>query len=178
LFQCKRHVMLVGMSLRNAILGEVGREPGSSSRIHARLQDRIGGYWPVNDGQVYQVLTSSVGAGFVESSEDDKGRPVYALTDEGRARVEAWLDDDSGKTTAQRSELYLKLDMLDGKVPEGLVHAVEDQLHKTARAARKVRNLLKRDDLGEFRALSLRGVLKHLEADVDWLAEVLDALEG
>jgi DNA-binding PadR family transcriptional regulator len=170
--------MLEGMSLRNAILAEVGRQPGSSSQIHRRLLERIGDYWPVNDGQVYQVLKSSVESGLVEVGEESDGRPVYHLLPEGREVVAGWLEGDSGKPTPQRSELYLKLDIIGDDVPAGLTHAVEDQLHNTARAARKVRKVLERDDLGEFRALSLRGVLSHLEADVEWLTEVLDLLES
>lgn len=170
--------MLRDMSLRNAILAEVGREPGSSSQIHRRLRERIGDYWPVNDGQVYQVLTSSVASGLVEVGDESDGKPVYHLLPAGREAVAGWLEDDRGKATPQRSELYLKLDILGDEVPEGLAHAVEDQLHNTARAARKVRKVLERDELGEFRALSLRGVLSHLEADVEWLTEVLDHLES
>ncbi|MCC7075993.1 MAG: helix-turn-helix transcriptional regulator [Acidimicrobiia bacterium] len=165
------------MSLRNAILGEVGLDPGSSSQVHRRLQARMGDYWPVNDGQVYQVLTSAVAAGLATADPDETGKPVYALTDEGREQVARWFDEDFAKATPQRSELYLKLDLLGEGVPEGLVHAVQDQLHHTARAARKVRKVLKQDNLEEFRALSLRGVLAHLEVDVEWLTEVLDALE-
>lgn len=161
------------MSLRNVILSEVGRKPGRASDIHARLQERMGDYWPVNDGQVFQVLSTGVERNLVSAQPDEDGRPIYALTDAGRNEVTTWLSQDVAIPATQRHELYLKLDALDGKPPEGMLFAVEDQLHKTTRSARHIRKLLEENhDLGEFRVVALQGILTHLDVDIEWLTDV------
>lgn len=158
------------MSLRNAVLAEAARAPGRSHEIFRRLKNGLGEFWPVNDGNVYQMLTSSVDKGWLDSSGDADGRAVYTITDAGRAEIDAWLHEDGADPAPARNELYLKLEYCEDAPPPELVHAVEDQLHKSLRASRRIRQLISEAE-GRGRKIMLEGVLAHAEADIAWLED-------
>ncbi|GEM_PF-1790531 len=172
------------MSLRNAVLAELGRNPARAFLVYKRLDAAIGEFWHVNDGHVFQILQSGEKKGWVVSHEDEEGRPVYELTGDGRTIVEDWLRSPDADVRPQRDEMYLRLRYCEGNPPEGMLQAVQDQLHNTIRAVRRLRHLLL--DLGdpaenpsiEFEVLALEGALNHFEVDLNWLREVEGVLEA
>ena len=164
------------MSLRNAVLAEVARAPGRSHEVFRRLKDGLGEFWPVNDGNVFQMLTSSVDKGGLGASVGPDGRAVYTITDAGRGEIDSWLHEDGADPAPARNELYLKLAYLEGPPPPELVHAVEDQLHKSLRASRRIRALAQ-DAKPGGRTIMLAGVLAHAEADIAWLEDARKGLE-
>ena len=67
----------------------------------------------LNFGQVYPTLDRLQRDGWVEhdvvSQQERPDKKVYALTEEGRSRLRAWLDTPSALNLDARNETFLKL---------------------------------------------------------------------
>lgn len=101
--------MSVGMSLL-AILEE---RPGYGLQLKNRFEERTGGVWPLNVGQVYTTLDRLQRDGLVAVRSDDeaKGHKFYEITGQGRALLGKWFDEPAGGAPS-REELVLKLVMV------------------------------------------------------------------
>ena len=101
--------MSVGMSLL-AILDE---RPGYGLQLKNRFEERTGGVWPLNVGQVYTTLERLQRDGLVavRSDEEAKSHKFYEITEQGRAHLGKWFEEPAGGAPS-REELVLKLVMV------------------------------------------------------------------
>jgi len=74
--------------IRAAILALLVEEPKHGYQIIREIADRSEGAWTPSPGSVYPTLQQLTDEGLVRSQEQD-GKRVYELTDEGRTAVEA-----------------------------------------------------------------------------------------
>jgi DNA-binding PadR family transcriptional regulator len=74
--------------VRAAILHLLAEEPMHGYQIMSELSSRTDGIWQPSPGSIYPTLNQLEDEDLVRAEERD-GKKVYALTDEGRARVEA-----------------------------------------------------------------------------------------
>lgn len=86
------------MALKYAILEVLSDGPNHGYAVHAELTARIGGFWPLDKGQVYATLDRQARAGLVEMSEDrtatdPAGRKWYVISNRGRRALDAWRSD-------------------------------------------------------------------------------------
>ena len=83
------------MSIKYAVLGLIAEEPRHGYAVRAAFEHRLGDFWELNYGQVYQVLTTLEQEGFICGSHQQVGRrpprTVYAITAKGRDALRAWL---------------------------------------------------------------------------------------
>ena len=80
------------MSVRNALLALLEQGPRYGYQLRAEFEDRTGGTWPLNVGQVYTTLSRLERDGLIEGrGEDGDGHVVYAVTSTGREEVAAWF---------------------------------------------------------------------------------------
>ncbi len=79
-------------NVRNAVLALLAEEPQHGYAVIGQLAERSGGLWRPSPGSVYPVLGQLEEEGLVTSDESG-GRKVFALTDAGRAYVEAHADE-------------------------------------------------------------------------------------
>ncbi len=102
--------MSVGMRLL-AILED---SPSYGLNLKNEFEARTGGVWPLNVGQVYTTLGRLQRDGLVEvdSSEASEAQKTYALTDEGRRRLDDWFGEPAGHGPPTREALVLKLVMV------------------------------------------------------------------
>lgn len=172
------------MALSYAILAALGRGPMHGYAVRAALQDALGLLRPVNHGQVYATLTrlASQGAIEVTDAEPRSGRRVesrrYARTERGARRLEAWLRRPI-PMVAPRGELVVKLAIAAGSDDRELLRGfLSRQRAACAALAATCRDDLeaRRSDADPVRRLARGAALALLEADVEWLAEVSDAL--
>jgi DNA-binding PadR family transcriptional regulator len=100
----------VGMSLL-AILEE---GPCYGLQLKNRFEDRTGGVWPLNVGQVYTTLERLQRDGMVavRSDEEAKGHKLYEITGQGRALLSRWFHEPASASAPSREELVLKLVMV------------------------------------------------------------------
>ncbi|MFC6715153.1 PadR family transcriptional regulator [Branchiibius cervicis] len=99
------------MSVRLGLLAILSEGPVHGSGLRAEFEARTGGTWPLNVGQVFTTLGRLERDGLVEQTgpADEEGKIEYALTDAGRAQVQAWWDSPVERAGSPRDELAIKL---------------------------------------------------------------------
>ena len=75
------------MSVRQGLLALLMQRPMYGAQLRSEFENRTGGTWPLNVGQVYSTLARLDRDELVEAAggPDEEGRIAYRLTDEGRA---------------------------------------------------------------------------------------------
>jgi DNA-binding PadR family transcriptional regulator len=98
------------MSVKQALLALLEQGPMYGYQLRAEFEERTGGTWPLNVGQVYTTLTRLERDGLVEGTgTDDQGHVVYQVTPAGRDEVSAWFTTPVARSTPPRDELAIKL---------------------------------------------------------------------
>lgn len=138
---------------------------------------------PLAFGQVYATLGRLVRDGLAEVVETrtDGGpeRTVYAVTPAGQARLDAWLAEPALPATTGAEDIVRKT-VVALRAPASHP-AREVVLRQRAAHLRRMRELQSPDERGAVRSdtaaqLVRRHVLLHLDADLRWLDEAVDAL--
>jgi DNA-binding PadR family transcriptional regulator len=80
--------------VRAAILGVLAEQPMNGYQIIQEIASRSSGVWKPSPGSIYPTLQQLEDEGLVRV-EDDGGRRVYTLTDEGRGYVNEQADEVS-----------------------------------------------------------------------------------
>lgn len=126
----------------------------------------------LNDGQVYVTLTRLEKAGLLTSERvgqtDRPDRKVYALTETGRDRVDAWIDDTSWPKPAP-AEFHLKLVAAAAAGLADPVAIVDRQRHELLIALAQAQRAVLAEPARSVAALLLEGVVLRLQADLRWL---------
>ena len=162
------------MSVRNALLALLEQGPRYGYQLRAEFEDRTGGTWPLNVGQVYTTLSRLERDGLVEGrGEDGDGHVVYAVTAAGREEVAAWFGTPVPRTQPPREELAIKL-ALAVTVPGVDVGAVIQQQRSATMTALQDYTRLKRRATGDDPAelawgLVLDSLVFTAEAEIRWL---------
>ncbi len=78
--------------IRTAALLLLSEEPRNGYQIMQEVQERSGGVWRASPGSVYPALQQLEDEGLIRSTESE-GRKLFALTDAGKAVVEARGED-------------------------------------------------------------------------------------
>ena len=120
------------MAIRFAILGLLAEGPLHGYAVHALFEERLGDFWELNYGQVYQVLTALERQGFVRASESRIGRrplrKVYAITAAGRDALVRWLREARVRSRPFRDDFYIRLYFAAATCPDQVERLVNDQL--------------------------------------------------
>lgn len=164
------------MSVRQGLLALLAEEPCGAYQLRQQFEQRTGGTWPLNMGQVSTTLDRLVRDGLVAQAPGADDVPHYGLTDAGRAELARWWSTPVVRSSPSRDELTIKLALAvtaPGVDVRGIVQA---QRTETLRALHDLTRL-KADlpvDGGPDLAWSL--VLDNLvfgaEAEVRWLDHV------
>jgi PadR family transcriptional regulator AphA len=103
-----------------AVLGVIAHEPAHGFAIARELAPggSLGKVWTMSRPRVYRAASDLASRGLVvptaaESSERGPARVVYAVTDAGTARLDRWLSTPVEHIRDVRSDLLLKLALLD-----------------------------------------------------------------
>lgn len=170
------------MSVRFGVLGLLAEEPLHGYQIKQRFEEMLGGTWDVNFGSIYQALQRLERDGLVAATGErgDRGRQTYQTTAAGRSALDEWLEDAEARPEPLREELYMKV-LLLGRSPDGRLqrilnrqrHVLLQQLRDLAQHEQSARSEKK-----EHLALLFRGGRLHTEADLKWLDECIEVLEG
>jgi DNA-binding PadR family transcriptional regulator len=151
---------------------------GASGAYHLRQQfeQRTGGTWPLNMGQVSTTLDRLVRDGLVEPEPGDDDVTRYELTDAGRAELARWWSSPVVRSAPSRDELAIKLALAVTSPGVDVRAIVQAQRTETLRALHDLTRLKASvpPDGGPDLAWSL--VLDNLvfaaEAEVRWLDHV------
>ena len=173
------------MSVKLGLMALLAEGEKYGAQLRAEFEERTGGTWPLNVGQVYTTVDRLMRDGLVEQAgdPDPEGRISYRLTEIGRAEVDRWWTTPVDRDNTPRDELTIKL-ALAVTVPGVDVQQVA-QFQRTA-TLRHLRDLtrLKHDVMtrdaqaGDARSrdlawlLVLENLIFMAEAEVRWLDHV------
>lgn len=103
------------MSIRNGLLALLVEGRAYGNQLRTDFEERTGGTWPLNIGQVYQTLDRLVRDGLVVAEDvrsldiPVQARSLYRITDAGQAEVARWFTEPVARGPAPRDELAIKL---------------------------------------------------------------------
>ena len=99
------------MSVKQGLLALLAEGPMYGAQLRVEFEERTGGTWPLNVGQVYTTLARLERDGLVEPTgeADAEGRISYRLTEAGTAEVGTWWTTPVDRDNTPRDELTIKL---------------------------------------------------------------------
>jgi len=98
------------MAIRHGLLALLDEGPAYGYQLKAAFEERTGGTWPLNIGQVYTTLSRAERDGLVAPLDvGADGRVVYEITDAGRHEVAQWFASPVRRDAPARDELTIKL---------------------------------------------------------------------
>ncbi|QIQ03754.1 PadR family transcriptional regulator [Streptomyces liangshanensis] len=123
------------MSIRHGLLALLERGPRYGSQLRTEFESRTGSTWPLNVGQVYTTLNRLERDGMVtQDGEDEAGRALYVITDQGREELRSWFRTPVDRTSPPRDELAIKLAMAVGAPGVDIREVIQSQRHHTIQA--------------------------------------------
>lgn len=162
------------MSIRHSLLALLEQKPMYGYQLRTEFEQRTGGAWTLNIGQVYTTLTRLERDALVTSAgADAEGHVHYAITDAGRAEVEAWFGAAVPRETPARDELAIKIALAVSLPGVDAVSILDHQRVATMRALQDYTRLKPTADAQTSVDLAWGLVLDSLifaaEAELRWL---------
>ncbi len=180
------------MSIRNGILALLVEAPRHGYQVKTDFEERTGGTWPLNIGQVYTTLArlerdglvtvvtvvtegtgTGTGTGTGDATANDAGRIVYAATAVGRAVVREWFTTPVHRTRAPRDELAIKLALAvraPGVEVAALVQAQRSEAVRSLQELTRLKVNAGDGDDGDLAwLLVVDSMVFQAEAEVRWL---------
>ena len=173
------------MSVKFGLLGLLARQAQHGYELKRTFEQLTGGFWQLNQGQIYQSLLALEAEGFVrhtvEHDEAVPDRKVYDVTTAGRQALDAWLDNPTPRARPLRDELFIRLAVMADGPFEQLIDLVGshrsvylERMAELTRAKNRVADdsetaaLAHKDELA-MESLLLDAAIYHCEADLRWL---------
>lgn len=176
------------MSVKYALLGILSERDRHGYDLKDAFEERVGEFWSLNYGQIYQTLDRLERDGLVEwrgeRQEKRPDRKVYRITSKGRRELEEWLTRPVTRPRALRDELFIKMLLLGPDKRRAITDLIERQkqiyLGHMRRLTERKFELSQRPDRAELLVteLLMDAALFHAEADVRWLTHCAQKLHG
>jgi DNA-binding PadR family transcriptional regulator len=173
------------MSIKYAVLGLIAEEPRHGYAVRAEFEARLGDFWELNYGQVYQVLTALEQEGLIVGSDERVGRrptrKVYAISAKGREALRRWLEQPLSRKQPFRDEFYVRLLFAGQADPKLVPRMVETQIKRCNERLAELLDQPGREGLGEPadpQRLFRQAAILHAEADLKALALCREVLIG
>ncbi len=179
------------MSVRLGLLALLSEGEKYGAQLRTEFEERTGGTWPLNVGQVYTTLDRAVRDGLAEQvgEPDAEGRIAYRLTEAGRTELGTWWTTPVDRTNTPRDELTIKLALAVTAPGVDVRAVVQSQRTATLRHLRDLTRL-KRAALDRSEGTAEGGAAEHglawllvlenlvftAEAEVRWLDHVESVL--
>ena len=159
------------MSVPHGLLALLDEGPRYGYQLRTDFEQRTGGTWPLNVGQVYTTLGRLERDGLVEpDGEDDEGRVVYRITRAGSAQVRDWFTSPVSVDGRPRDELAIKLAMAVTVPGVDVAAVVQAQRTATLQALQELVRTRSRTDPSDLaRLLVLESQVFKAEAESRWL---------
>ncbi|SFR33380.1 DNA-binding transcriptional regulator, PadR family [Yoonia tamlensis] len=171
------------MSLRFAILGFLSVKPFSGYDLRKAMDASVQHFWPADQAQVYRTLTRLIADGLVAVQAvegDSRQRKLHFATQAGLAELDAWLRAIA-PVEETREPFLLKM-FFGGRIGAADVRAQLQARRAEAHALRDTfqaiaASLPKGGDISAvLRRATLINGLRHVEAEIIWIDETLEAL--
>lgn len=165
------------MSVKNALLALVGQGPKYGYQLRTEFEERTGGSWPLNIGQVYTTLNRLERDGLVKAmtelpdpEAETSSQVIYRATEAGQAAIAAWFASPVDREAPPRDELAIKVAMavtLPGVDVPGLVQQQRSATMRSLQDFTRLKRQTGEEDLAW--GLVLDRLIFDAEAEVRWL---------
>ena len=174
------------MLMRYAILGLLDGQQLHGYRIKSAFEERVGPFWSLNFGQIYQTLKDLKRSGLVEGRFDQGsghvGRWIYSVTPKGRRALDTWLRRSPKLPQPIRDEIFIRLLVLDRNALEPSLsqlanqeHVYREYLTRLTAHRRSLEPLDSQERL--LNSLAADAALFHAEAHLKWLEHCATVLK-
>lgn len=119
-----------------AVLGMLALRPATPYELTQQMQRSLDYCWPTSERSLYDQPERLVAAGLATVEGDDEGRRRYAVTEEGRAALSAWLAAGSAMPRLANEPLLRTLFADQGEVED--LHRVLADLREHVDARRRL----------------------------------------
>jgi len=159
------------MAIRESLLAVLADGPAHGFALKKAFEERTGGLWQLNVGQVYTTLGRLSRDGCVEeSAQGDDGQKEYRITDAGRAELADWYRTPRERTVPDRDDVVIKLAMALGGDSVDAFAVIDEQRQVTMAALQALTRRTARLDPGDLGArLSFDAAAAAIEAELRWL---------
>jgi DNA-binding PadR family transcriptional regulator len=166
------------VSIRQSLLVLLAERERHGYQLRQEFEQRTGGTWPINIGQIYTTLNRLQRDGLVvEAGRQDDGSVIYRLTPAGRDEAGQWWGTPVDRTAPAREELAIKLALAITSPGVDVRAVLQSQRAESMRAlqvyTQHKRRLPERPSGSELaRLLVLDNLIFAVEAEVRWLEHV------
>ena len=153
---------------------------GHGYELKQAIEHEFGALLPeLNSGQIYSTLARLERDGLVEGetvSDDNRGKKVYRLTDEGRQVLHSWLSVPVAGARL-KDEFFVKFVIATSVGLADPVELIELQRGECLQSIRDLDARLASTSPGPTAELLVEGAVLHLKADLEWLDLIEDRLD-
>lgn len=155
-----------------ALLALLDEGPRYGYQLRTEFQERTGGTWPLNVGQVYTTLGRLVRDRMAQVETDHAGEDtrLYRVTHEGHLRVAGWFASPVTREAAPREELAIKLALALSSPSVDVRDVIQRQRSETLRAMLALtrdKRAIPADDIA--RRIVIESQITQAEAEARWL---------
>jgi DNA-binding PadR family transcriptional regulator len=167
------------MPLHHAVLALLAGKPAHGYELKGSFEQAVGEQWGgLNIGHLYQILDRLTRDGLIESERQPQpikpDRVVHHLTPAGRAELDRWLAEPSGRVRGYRDDFFLKLMAAvqagDRATLDGVLRRQRAHLLQELHALSEAKKLAERPEVD---GLLITAAELHIRADLG----VIDAAE-
>jgi PadR family transcriptional regulator AphA len=172
------------MSLKYALLGLLAENPKYGYEIKQEFEGALGNVWSVSYGQLYPTLRRLSEMQWVtkETAPGKKAaeKNIYSITAKGRKKLDEWLLRPLRSSYKVKDEFTLKFMFFDKLPRDKVLDYLKQQQKKTVMQKESFQRTLVsiKEELSFFLQAIIRKGIIHLEAENQWLEEVVNALEN
>ena len=171
------------MSLKYALLGLFAESPKYGYEIKQNFEGIIGNVWSVSYGQLYPTLKKLSQLGWVTKTtapgKKAAEKNIYSITDKGKKVLEEWLLKPLRTSYKVKDEFTLKFLFFNRLPKEKVLEYLKLQQKKTLLQRESFQRTLvaMQDELDYYLQAIIRKGIIHLEAENQWLEEVINDME-
>ena len=172
----------------HALLGLLALRPWTTYELAKQVQRGLGWFWPRAERRLYDEPRRLVSAGLATATEQHTGkrpRTVYAITEEGRDALRAWLGGSSAPPVLE-FEAMVRVFFADGGTLEQLRTTLVDVETSARTRKAELQAMIDASMEGPYEfaarlpinALALRFHLDHEQLLIDWARWATDQIMG
>jgi DNA-binding PadR family transcriptional regulator len=176
---------MIRNELEYCVLGVVWRRgPCSAYAVRSEFEKSLSAHWSASTGSIYPVVARLRELGFVTATAEAQGRrrsSRLTITPRGEQALQEWmLRLDRGATAATYDPVRTRLLFLDALPSEARTSMIAAACAATRERLRELKlHAASVAEAGDrMEALATRGAEYELQARLDWLAEVADAVSA
>jgi PadR family transcriptional regulator, regulatory protein AphA len=172
------------MSLKYALLGMLAENPKYGYELKKRFEGALGNVWSISYGQLYPTLRRLSELGWlVKKTEPGKKaaeKNIYTITEKGRRKLDEWLLKPLRSSYKVKDEFTLRFLFFRKLSPASVLDYLEEQLKKTVLQKESFQIVLSslQNEIDFYLQAIIRKGIIHLEAEGQWLEEVMDDLRA